>query len=95
MNKEVLRVAEQVWEKGGGILDIPSRTDLPLPNRVSVSIEMSEIVRFFKRAQVPQGADEDQTEELRLALAALRSGVQTRHRAGVSERCNALSSDSC
>ena len=34
VNKDVLRVAEQVWENGGGILDIPSRTDLPLPNRV-------------------------------------------------------------
>ena len=95
VNKEVLRVAEQVWENGGGILDIPSRTDLPLPNRVSVFRKMSEIVRFFERAQVPQGADEDQAEELRPALTALRSGVQTRHRAGVSERRNALSSDSC
>ena len=34
VNKDILKVAEAVWENGGGELDIPSRTDLPLPNRV-------------------------------------------------------------
>ena len=91
VNKEVLRVAERVWENGGGILDIPSRTDIPLPNRVSASKVVSAIVRFRKRTQVPQGIYESQAEELRSALATLRPGIQTRHRAGVSERCNALS----
>ena len=36
VNKDILKVAEAVWENGGGELDIPSRTDLPLPNRVFI-----------------------------------------------------------
>ena len=34
INKDVLKVAEAVWENGGGELDIPSRTDLKMPDPV-------------------------------------------------------------
>lgn len=49
VNKEVLQVAEKVWENGGGILDIPSRTDLPLPNRVVTFSGIPKIGRFSER----------------------------------------------
>ena len=36
INSDVLKVAEAVWERGGGELDIPSRQDIPMPERVPV-----------------------------------------------------------
>ncbi|GMH34103.1 hypothetical protein BSKO_01937 [Bryopsis sp. KO-2023] len=31
INKEVLDIVSQVWEQGGGVLDLPSRQDVPIP----------------------------------------------------------------
>jgi DNA-directed RNA polymerase len=31
INKDVLRVVEEVWESGGGVGDIPPRADVPDP----------------------------------------------------------------
>ena len=39
INKDVLKVAEAVWERGGGELDIPSRTDLKMPEQVCFFME--------------------------------------------------------
>ena len=38
INSDVLKVAEAVWERGGGKLDIPSRQDIPMPERVTLCV---------------------------------------------------------
>lgn len=35
INKDILKVVEEVWEKGGGMLDIPSREDVEIPSEGS------------------------------------------------------------
>ena len=47
INSDVLKVAEAVWERGGNELDIPSRTDISLPERVRES-ERSEVQKDFE-----------------------------------------------
>ena len=45
VNKEVYRVVKQVWDSGGGLADIPSRVDRPLPEE-PISKDPEELKRY-------------------------------------------------
>ncbi len=51
INKFVLGVAEQAWKDGGGILDLPSRTDLVIPSPPESYVEDAKERRKFQMHQ--------------------------------------------
>lgn len=67
INHRVLQVVEEAWESGGGISEVPSRTDrpLPVPPPLTGSVEDRELLLSW-RQQVKR------TQRLNLDLHCLR-----------------------
>eukprot|EP00007_Cunea_sp_BSH-02190019_P006842 CAMPEP_0174230974 /NCGR_PEP_ID=MMETSP0417-20130205/1603_1 /TAXON_ID=242541 /ORGANISM="Mayorella sp, Strain BSH-02190019" /LENGTH=1235 /DNA_ID=CAMNT_0015308757 /DNA_START=120 /DNA_END=3824 /DNA_ORIENTATION=+ len=61
INKRVLRVAQELWQRGGGIGDLPSRTDLPLPEAPDNYKDMDPAERsaYYRHLRRQQRANAD------------------------------------